>query len=193
MAAAEADPEDGLVGWDWTEEDWRPAGKLSHRRSVGIQRYDVHADGCRNWLIGFSTIDDRRRHPASSTSDAPSLPIHPLLLIDDPVPGSTIPLPSFVPHRYVVHADDPPERKYGQPQLGWCGTYTFPTITIAVSSAIAVEPGQSVRRQVVGRDTRAERENRESREGVQEVGCGGRGNEQGQSATAKPVLWWGGR
>jgi hypothetical protein len=162
MAAAEADPEDGLVGWDWTEEDWRPAGKLSHRCSIGTQRYDVYADASRNWLIGFSIIDDRRRHPASSTSNASSLPIHPLLLIDDPLPSATISLPSSLPHRSVVHANDPPERKYRQPQLGWCGAYTFPATTITVSSAISVEPGQSAGRQVVGRDTRAERENRES-------------------------------
>jgi hypothetical protein len=101
MAAAEADPEDGLVGWDWTEEDWRPAGKLSHRCSIGTQRYDVYADASRNWLIGFSIIDDRRRHPASSTSNASSLPIHPLLLIDDPLPSATISLPSSLPHRSV--------------------------------------------------------------------------------------------
>jgi hypothetical protein len=39
-AAAEADPEDGLVGWDWTEEDWRPAGESSVRRLAGVQQRD---------------------------------------------------------------------------------------------------------------------------------------------------------
>jgi len=35
MAAAEADPEDGLVGWEWTEEDWRPAGMSVSIHCVG--------------------------------------------------------------------------------------------------------------------------------------------------------------
>ena len=38
MAAAEADPEDGLVGWDWTEEDWRPAGKFHRTEELMLHR-----------------------------------------------------------------------------------------------------------------------------------------------------------